>query len=380
MLAACLVQQAIRARTTPSPHTLITEIPPHWYDAHANLSPRAAFYPWHRLASSTRKNYSTGQKSFIDFCRLNPSVLNEPGRYLPATDQAIVEWVCSLGDRALQPKTIKGYLAAVRSLHIDEGLPFGACESETVCRVIRGIKHYHGEHERNPKRPITLNILQKLSCATGDVSKPFQASFDAACKSAWAGFLCCGNFTLGHGEKFSPASHLTRGCITFLPSLDSPSHVRIDLPTSKTDLFHRGTSILLAKAPTGSFTCPVSALHTMFTVDPKPHNSPLFANPNGSPLTRDVFVSTLKQCLLECSFDPSGFSGHSFRRGAATAAAAVGYADHEIQLLGRWRSDAYKLYIDVPWEQILGLSARLHLAAPHVINFEPPSLLFAPVA
>ncbi|KNZ82014.1 hypothetical protein J132_08902 [Termitomyces sp. J132] len=118
----------------------------------------------------------------------------------------------------------------------------------------------------------------------------------------------------------------------------------------------------------------------MFTVDPKPHDSPLFANPDGSPLTRDVFVSTLKQRLLECSFDLSGFSGHSFHRGVATAAAAVGYADHEIQLLRRWRSNAYKLYIDIPREQILGLSACLHLAAPHTINFEPLSLLFAPVA
>ncbi|KAG5721271.1 hypothetical protein E4T56_gene2427 [Termitomyces sp. T112] len=59
---------------------------------------------------------------------------------------------------------------------------------------------------------------------------------------------------------------------------------------------HIGTSILLAKAPTGSFTCPVSALHTMFTVDPKPHDSPLFANPNGSPLTCNV-TCCIKGCL-----------------------------------------------------------------------------------
>ena len=55
--------------------------------------------------------------------------------------------------------------------------------------------------------------------------------------------------------------------------------------------------------------------------------------------------------------------------GAASAAAAVVYADHEIELWGRWRSNLYKLYIDVPRDRMLGLSARLHVAALHA---QPP--------
>jgi hypothetical protein len=342
------------------------------------MSRRAAFYLWHGLASSTRKTYSTGQKSFIDFIRLHPGLLDEPGKYLPATDRSIVEWVCSLGDRGLQPKTIKGYLSAVRSLHVDEGLPFTACESETVRRVIRGIKRFHGERERNPKQPITLQILQQLASAPGDLSITYNALFDAAIKLAWAGFLRCGEFTLNCGEKFSAASNLTRGCVTFVPSLENPTHVRLDLPASKTDPFRKGVSILIAKAPAGSSTCAVSALKHLFTIDPQSLDTPLFSEPDGSPLTRTTFISTLKQRLTSLGIDASQFAGHSFRRGAASAAAAVGYADHEIQLLGRWRSDAYKLYIDVPRDRILGLSARLHLAAPHTQPFVPLDLPFAP--
>ncbi|KAF9462628.1 hypothetical protein BDZ94DRAFT_1142543, partial [Collybia nuda] len=65
------------------------------------------------------------------------------------------------------------------------------------------------------------------------------------------------------------------------------------------------------------------------------------------PLTHSTFISTLKHCLTLLGFDASLFSGHSFQHGAASAAAAVDYADHEIQLLGCWCSDVYKLYIDV---------------------------------
>lgn len=41
-------------------------------------------------------------------------------------------------------------------------------------------------------------------------------------------------------------------------------------------------------------------------------------------------------------------------------------------------SDTYKLYIDVPHECILGLSACLHLAAPHAQPFILLALPFAP--
>ncbi|KAJ7878330.1 hypothetical protein B0H14DRAFT_3778456 [Mycena olivaceomarginata] len=76
-----------------------------------------------------------------------------------------------------------------------------------------------------------------------------------------------------------------------------------------------------------------------------------------------AFIRTLKARITAIGLDQSGYSGHSFRRGAATAAAIAGYADFEIQLLGRRRSDTYKLYLDVPRNRVLSLSARLHVAA-----------------
>ena len=39
------------------------------------------------------------------------------------------------------------------------------------------------------------------------------------------------------------------------------------------------------------------------------------------------------------------YSGHSFRRGAATTAKEAGLSESEIQLLGRWKSDSYGVQI-----------------------------------
>lgn len=286
--------------------------------------------------------------------------------------------MCHLADRGLKHTTIKSYLAAVRSLHVDAGLPHTSIESPTTHRIFRGIKMVMGD-KRVPKLPITLSILQRLSAVGGDTQDLYNANFDAACKLAWAGFLRCGEFTIPEGAKFNPLSHLSRSSVEFIPSFDNPTHVRLSLPASKTDPFRSGVTILIARAPAGSTTCPVSALRHLFILDPKEPTAPLFSDKLGAPLRRKSFIATLKSRLAQINLDESKYSGHSFRRGAATSAACIGYSDFEIQLLGRWRSDCYKLYIDTPPDRTLHLSSRLHLALAPLPAPDPLALPWAPV-
>jgi len=72
---------------------------------------------------------------------------------------------------------------------------------------------------------------------------------------------------------------------------------------------------------------------------------PLFRFKSGTPLTRQLMVDKLKEALVAAGISPRGFSGHSFRAGAATTAAKIGMEDLQIRLLGKWKSDAYHRYI-----------------------------------
>src|SRR5882672_2781928 len=125
-----------------------------WYQTYTHLSPRVAFFLWHSLATSTRMTYRTGQKSFTNSIILYPQFRNPDGSIFTASQPALLEWVSWLGGVCrVQPKTIKSYITHLRSTHVDTNLPFSACKSPLLQHIIRGIKRYMGECDRNPKMP-----------------------------------------------------------------------------------------------------------------------------------------------------------------------------------------------------------------------------------
>ena len=90
-------------------------------------------------------------------------------------------------------------------------------------------------------------------------------------------------------------------------------------------------------------------------------------------------VSRLRDLLRQEGI-PGHYSGHSFRQGAATWAKQVGIPDTDIQLLGRWKSDAYKRYIEVRPEHIFSVSRRLQTSPPGPPHARPvPSPPAAPL-
>ena len=66
-------------------------------------------------------------------------------------------------------------------------------------------------------------------------------------------------------------------------------------------------------------------------------------------LTRHLFSMAvdeiLTELLTELQVDKRLYNTHSFRIGAATSAIQANIPDIHVQMLGRWKSEAYKWYV-----------------------------------
>ena len=69
-----------------------------------------------------------------------------------------------------------------------------------------------------------------------------------------------------------------------------------------------------------------------------------------------ICFQKLRELGIDSVLGVAAWNDHSFRRGAATWTAEVGISEAQIQTLGRWRSDAYKAYIEYSQAERISLS------------------------
>ena len=132
--------------------------------------------------------------------------------------------------------------------------------------------------------------------------------------------------------------------------------IQVTIKQSKTDPFRQGCKLCLGK--TGANICPISAI-LPYLATRGSCQGPLFILDDGIYLTRQLFASQLSAVLEQAGIDSKGYNTHSFRIGAATTAKEKGISDVHVKMLGRWRSDAYQLYIRTPQQQLAQLTRQL---------------------
>ena len=107
--------------------------------------------------------------------------------------------------------------------------------------------------------------------------------------------------------------------------------------------------------------CPVALMREYLQYHPS-GSGPLFVWSTGQYLIRLDIVNLLRRCF------PGSLSlnTHSFRIGGASAAASAGVPDSQIQILGRWSSDAYRRYIHMSDDNIARLCKSLVSGSPGI--------------
>ena len=301
------------------------------------------------LASSTHRTYSCAREKFVNFCIMTGH-LSPYGSPCPASEWTLCLFATYLAD-SLRHSSIKVYLSAVWSLHVDQGFPDPVVNCLRLQRVVRGIKRSQGALPSRPRLPVSSNILC-IMYSVLDLKSFDDVMFWAACLLAYFVFLQSAEFTIPSLSAFNPSVHLSVSDVSVDVPLDPSSsfyqvfinHLQVFIKASKTDPFRKGCNILIGLGSPP--LCTVQAVISYLACRGH-HPGPLFLLKSGLPLTRSLVTDRLGAILLSAGL-PGDFSSHSFRIGGATSAAKVSVPDHLIQVMGRWKSDAYKQNIRTP--------------------------------
>lgn len=283
-------------------------------------------------AVSSRKNLKIQWESFLLFCtyfRLG---------FLPVSTLTLQLYAQFLGRTFKSTESIRNYISGIRILHLLMGFNIDQINTFLVNLTIKGISKLK-LHMVKRAEPITPDILRQIFLVM-NVSNKDDTTF-------WCLFLFA-FFLMARKSNLVPTSSKDLLNPKFLLRKDiefSGKDLIVSMRWTKT--IQSGERVLrtpLTAIP-DCCLCPVSAFKHMIKQVPAKELSPLFILSSGKPVSYSMFLSKLRSVIVDIGLEPSQFSTHSFRRGLATLAFRLDIPGNLIQLMGDWRSDAYKNYI-----------------------------------
>ncbi|XP_062572696.1 uncharacterized protein LOC134234642 [Saccostrea cucullata] len=182
----------------------------------------------------------------------------------------------------------------------------------------------------DPRLPITPVVLRKLIQALDfTTSSDFMKSLLRAMFTLpFCAFLRVGEITKTNTttQHFLLFGNVTVGS-------DSPQNrfIDINIPHFKHSKANN-TTLRLKQNTKDPLVCPYKALlHYLNLRKHSSHAEPLFSFMDGLPISRQYFTQQLRSALAFCNLDLQSYNTHSFRIGAATTAASLGFSELQIQ-------------------------------------------------
>lgn len=305
------------------------------------------------LANSTKATYRAGRRRYIKFCRMAGK------KPIPTSEGTLTLFTTHLATHNISLATIKVYLSAVRYMHLCKGLhdTFNQQFTPRLQLILRGIKRRQAcICPIRQRLPVTIQMLRRIRHLLSKRTPSYaNTTLWAMCCLALFGFLRVSEFTIPTEGSYNSSRHLSLDDIA-VDNRNKPRLLQLFLKQSKTDQFRQGVKIYVGA--TDSTICPVKAVLS-YLAKRNSQPGPLFITKEGKAWTSTMFRIAFKSLLTELKLDKQCYNTHSFRIGAATSASLANMSDTHIQLLGRWRSNAFQRYIRPPPSEVAKLSKTL---------------------
>lgn len=279
------------------------------------------------IDDSTFKTYSSALNSYINFCRLHRMDVDP-------TEDTLSFYTVYMSHH-IKPSSVDSYLSGILS-QLEPYFPHirAVRASLLVRRTLKGCKRLKGT-PTNRKQALTLPMLQTLLRRWGTSVNHDDLLFVAIVLTGFHVLMRLGELTWPEDKSLRNWDKVTK-CASVQWH---DKAFEIFLPSHKADQFFEGNRVIvqqnnLPTDPHTRFLKYLRSRNSHFPIHPA-----LWLRADGSIPTR-TFV-TRRFALV---FDKS-ISGQSLRSGGATSLAEAGVPPHIIQGVGRWKSEAFQIYI-----------------------------------
>ncbi len=278
------------------------------------------------LRKGTRKAYSASFRKFVKFC--GSIGVNGTAPLSEATlCKAAIDFC-----RTCKVTSLPQYFSAIAKHHKNAGhgeLPRG----ELFRQTCKGLNNFFGQVDKvEPMHALTLEDLSGIFDQL-NLNNFEDSCFWACLTTAFFGLLRVSEYSDGALQQRHVRA-TSQGVILTIPFSKTSLHP-VDVRLSARD----------------DFLCPLKAVehYQLFLGKASQELKAAFflAKPRATdPLPKAKFIAKLKGHVKALGLDPAHYSGHSMRRGGCTAMFLAGVNETFIAAHGRWRSLAYRKYLD----------------------------------
>lgn len=285
--------------------------------------------------------YNGGVKKFL---RFKNETLTEDFE-LPATVKEIYDFCLCSGRTRYGPTTndvlsitVSKYLHGLKAWHLYHLEEFPPVDDKVIKQILIASKRLDSTlPKKEGKRPVLIQHLVHLAVELSKRGERELAVLDTILVAFW-GLARLGEVS---GEKKDTTEIIRRGDVEISEGVRREA--KIALRGAKTARV--GEIQFLQVRELNHLLCPIAAIERRITRTSR-LNDPLFSYFEGGgkrSLTKATIMDTCQKCWQTASY--KGLTGHSFRVGGASFRFALGVNIEEICLIGRWKSEAYRLYI-----------------------------------
>jgi hypothetical protein len=280
------------------------------------------------IDTSTLSNYGSALNSYLSFVRMH----DMPVEPTPDTLSFFAVYMSA----HLNPKSVSTYLSGICQ-QLEPYFPNvrPSRRSPLVERTMKGCLRLKGVATKR-KRALTFSDLFEVVNNLSHSSDHDDLLFLSILLTGFFALMRLGELTFPNDVKLRNWRKISKRSSVVI----SEGQYQFHLPSHKADRFFEGNQIIIKEKqycdinPLAFFKAYLASRDNKF-----PLSSPLWIRASGAVPTRSFFITRLHR------YFSSDIAGQSMRAGGATSLAEHGVPPSLIQLMGRWSSDAFLIYI-----------------------------------